>query len=235
MLMVPFLTLMLSQRGVPDATAVKMAIATSMATIVFTSASSVRAHHRHGAVRWDIARRMAPGIVGGGLLAGAAAFTFLQAASGWRCCLPASSSSRRRSCCASRKRVASRRLPSAAVQAAVGGGIGFLSGLVGAGGAFLSVPFMSRCNVPIHNAVATSAALGFPIAVANTAGYVVAGGACRRRCPGRSATCTCRRCSSLPPPACCWRRSAHAPHMRCRCGKYNACSRCCCMRLPPTC
>ena len=52
---------------------------------------------------------------------------------------------------------------------------GFLSGLVGAGGAFLSVPFMSRCNVPIHNAVATSAALGFPIAVANTAGYVVAG------------------------------------------------------------
>jgi uncharacterized membrane protein YfcA len=53
--------------------------------------------------------------------------------------------------------------------------VGFLSGLVGAGGGFVSVPFMTWCNVAIHNAVATSAALGFPIAVANVAGYVMAG------------------------------------------------------------
>jgi len=53
--------------------------------------------------------------------------------------------------------------------------IGFLSGLVGAGGGFVSVPFMTWCNVPIHNAVATSAALGFPIAVANVVGYAIAG------------------------------------------------------------
>jgi len=50
-----------------------------------------------------------------------------------------------------------------------------LSGLVGAGGGFVSVPFMTWCNVPIHQAVATSAALGFPIALANTAGYVAGG------------------------------------------------------------
>jgi uncharacterized membrane protein YfcA len=50
-----------------------------------------------------------------------------------------------------------------------------LSGLVGAGGGFISVPFMTWCNVAIHNAVATSAALGFPIALANVVGYVVAG------------------------------------------------------------
>jgi uncharacterized membrane protein YfcA len=56
-----------------------------------------------------------------------------------------------------------------------GGVIGFVSGLVGAGGGFISVPFMTWCNVAIHNAVATSAALGFPIAVANALGYVVSG------------------------------------------------------------
>lgn len=54
--------------------------------------------------------------------------------------------------------------------------IGFLSGLVGAGGGFVSMPFMTWCNVPIHMAVATSAALGcFPIALANALGYVVGG------------------------------------------------------------
>jgi uncharacterized protein len=37
------------------------------------------------------------------------------------------------------------------------------------------VPFMTWCNISIHNAVATSAALGFPIAVANVLGYVVSG------------------------------------------------------------
>ena len=51
----------------------------------------------------------------------------------------------------------------------------FLSGLVGAGGGFISVPFMTWCNVAVHNAVATSAALGFPIALANALGYIVAG------------------------------------------------------------
>jgi uncharacterized membrane protein YfcA len=51
---------------------------------------------------------------------------------------------------------------------AAGGVIGILSGLVGAGGGFVSVPFMTWCNVKIHNAVATSAALGFPIALAGT-------------------------------------------------------------------
>ena len=53
--------------------------------------------------------------------------------------------------------------------------IGLVSGLVGAGGAFISVPFMTWCNVAMANAVATSAALGFPIALANTVGYLIAG------------------------------------------------------------
>jgi hypothetical protein len=57
----------------------------------------------------------------------------------------------------------------------VGNLIGALSALVGAGGAFVSVPFMTWCNVAIHKAVATSSALGFPIALAGTVGYLIAG------------------------------------------------------------
>jgi len=66
-------------------------------------------------------------------------------------------------------------MPGTGGQLAAGGLIGFLSGLVGAGGGFVSVPFMTWCNVAIHNAVATSAALGFPIALANVVGYAVGG------------------------------------------------------------
>src|SRR5690606_2727658 len=67
-----------------------------------------------------------------------------------------------------RKPPPSRQLPGPAGLVAAGGVIGMLAGLVGAGGAFISVPFMTWCNVRIHQAVATSAALGFPIALAGT-------------------------------------------------------------------
>ncbi|OYT88275.1 MAG: hypothetical protein CFE46_07665 [Burkholderiales bacterium PBB6] len=174
MLMVPFLTLILSHRGVPADMSVKMAIATSMATILFTSLSSVRAHHQRGAVRWELVRGMAPGIVLGGLLAGAGAFAMLKGqvlAGVFGLFVSFSATQMLRN----KKPAPSRQMPGMAGQTAAGTGIGFLSGLVGAGGGFVSVPFMTWCNVPIHNAVATSAALGFPIALANTVGYVVGG------------------------------------------------------------
>ncbi|MFT3720727.1 sulfite exporter TauE/SafE family protein [Pseudorhodoferax sp.] len=174
MLMVPFLTFFLSRQGVDADLAVKMAIATSMATIMFTSVSSVRAHHRRGAVRWDLVRTLAPGIVLGSLCASLGVFALLKGAylaiffglfvgfSATQMFLD-------------KKPKPTRQMPGTAGRVAAGGGIGFLSGLVGAGGGFISVPFMTWCNVPIHNAVATSAALGFPIALANVVGYVLAG------------------------------------------------------------
>jgi uncharacterized membrane protein YfcA len=174
MLMVPFTTLILSHRGVASGTAVKMAIATSMATILFTSISSVRAHHRRGAVRWDIVRTLAPGIVGGGLIAGAGAFAALkgQALAAVFAVFVAFSATQM---LLNRKPAPTRQMPGTAGSLAAGGVIGFISGLVGAGGGFISVPFMAWCNVAMHNAVATSAALGFPIALANTLGYVIGG------------------------------------------------------------
>ena len=183
MVMVPFLTLILSHRGVPGDLAVKMAIATSMATILFTSLSSVRAHHGRGAVRWDIVRAMAPGIVLGGLVAGAGVFALIkgQALALFFALFVGFSATQM---LRDKKPKPTRQLPGAAGQTAAGDGIGFVSGLVGAGGGFISVPFMTLCNVPIHNAVATSAALGFPIALANTAGYVVGGWSLPSPLPG---------------------------------------------------
>ncbi len=174
MLMVPFISYMIGQRGVSADLAVKMAIATSMATIVFTSISSVRAHHRRGAVRWDIVRRLAPGIVAGSLVGSLGVFALLKG-SALAIVFALFVGFSATQMFLDRKPKPSRQMPGVAGQFAAGGVIGFVSGLVGAGGGFISVPFMAWCNVAIHSAVATSAALGFPIAVANVLGYAISG------------------------------------------------------------
>ena len=174
MLMVPFLTVIFSNRGVEAGLALKMAVATAMATILFTSISSVRAHHARGAVRWDLVKALAPGIVAGGLLSGAGLFAVIKGnALGLLFAGFVGFSATQM--LLDRKPQPGRQMPGALGAGAAGAGIGLVAGLVGAGGAFMSVPFMVWCNVAIHNAVATSAALGFPIALSSTAGYVIAG------------------------------------------------------------
>jgi uncharacterized membrane protein YfcA len=174
MMMVPFLTIILSNRGVSPDLAVKMAIATSMATIIFTSLSSVRAHHQRGAVRWDIVQRLAPGIVVGSIIGSLGVFALLKG-SYLAIFFGLFVSFSATQMFLDKKPKPTRQMPGVAGQLAAGGVIGFLSGLVGAGGGFISVPFMTWCNVAIHSAVATSAALGFPIAVANVVGYAISG------------------------------------------------------------
>jgi len=174
MLLVPFLTLILSARGVEPALAVKMAVATSMATILFTSLSSLRAHHRLGSARWDLVRGLAPGIVIGGLVGGAGVFALLKG-QGLALFFAGFVGFSALQMLRERAPGAHRQMPGLVGQLAVGGAIGLISGLLGAGGAFLSVPFMVWCNVPMRQAVGTSAALGFPIAVSNVAGYLWAG------------------------------------------------------------
>jgi uncharacterized protein len=169
--------------------AVKMAIATSMATIIFTSVSSVRAHHKRGAVRWDIVKRWPPASCWAQRWPAWACLPCSRAL-GWRCFLRLSSASRPPRCCWT-KNPSPPHPAGTAGQLGAGGVIGFLSGLVGAGGGFVSVPFMTWCNVAIHNAVATSAALGFPIALANALGYVVAGQGVAGLPAGSWATFTC--------------------------------------------
>lgn len=183
MMIVPVLSAMLSHRGVEPGLALKMSIATAMATILFTALSSVRAHHRHGAVRWDVVRTMSPGIVGGGLLAGGAAFALLKGpglALFFALFVGYSSVQMMRG----RQPRPGRALPGKTGLLAVGSGIGFTSGLLGAGGAFLSVPFMTWCNVPQRQAVGTGAAIGLPIAAASTLGYVISGWDLQPALPG---------------------------------------------------
>jgi uncharacterized membrane protein YfcA len=173
MLLVPFITMILTAKHFPQEYVIHMAIATSLATIMFTSISSVRAHHARGAVMWNIVKLLAPGIligswvgpwIGAHLNASTLALSFavFVAFSATQMLID-------------KKPAAARDLPSATGMFAAGGGIGVLAGLVGAGGGFVSVPFMTWCNVKIHNAVATSAALGFPIALAGTLSNVYFG------------------------------------------------------------
>ena len=173
MLLVPVITFLLHSRGYPADVTSKMAVATSIATICFTSLSSVRAHHQRGAVLWPLVRLLAPGLVAGGLAGAylAVALPGRLLAGLFGVFLVTSATQM----VLDRKPAATRSLPGAAGTMAVGVAIGAISSLVGAGGAFISVPFMTWCNVRIHNAVATSAALGFPIALAGTVGYWWAG------------------------------------------------------------
>jgi uncharacterized membrane protein YfcA len=173
MLMVPFLTMLLSTRGFPLEIVVKVAIATSLTTILFTSLSSVRAHARRGAVRWDIAKTLAPSIVVGSLVGAqiAALLPGRVLAIGFGVFVGFMATQM----LFGRTQKAERTLPGAVGMASMGGVIGILSALAGAGGGFITVPFLTRANVRIHEAVATSAACGFPIALAGTLGYVIAG------------------------------------------------------------
>ena len=74
MIMVPFMTLYLDYKGFGPDAIIKVAIATSLASILFTSISSVRAQHLRGSVRWDLVRAMSPGIVLGSLVGSVVAY-----------------------------------------------------------------------------------------------------------------------------------------------------------------
>ncbi len=173
MLMVPFVTFILGSQGFPERYIVKMAVATSLATICFTALASVRAHHRRGAVLWPVVAQLAPGIVLGSLLGARVAVALPNKVLGFVFAIFVAFSATQMFF--DRKPKPTRTLPGRLVTLSMGGVIGMLSSLVGAGGAFISVPFMTWCNIKIHHAVGTSSALGFPIAFAGTVGYIWAG------------------------------------------------------------
>lgn len=182
MVMVPFLTIILTGQGIPADQTVKMAVATSLATICFTSLSSVRAHHKRGAVQWPLVRLLAPGILLGSLVGAQFAAALPGRVVGILFALFVGFSATQMFL--NRAPEPSRALPGPAGTFGAGTGIGALSAMVGAGGGFISVPFMAWCNVKIHQAVATSAALGFPIALAGTFGYIFAGLRAPEMAPG---------------------------------------------------
>lgn len=173
MVLVPFTTVLLEGHGFPQALSLKVAVATSLASICFTSLSSLRAHHTRGNVRWPVVAAMAPGLVlgssAGALVVGVVPVRLLSLVFGVFVAYMATGMLR-----PMRPDVATRPLPSRATLAAVGGAIGVVSAWLGAGGAFMAVPYLLARQVPMHHAVGISAALGFPIALAGSLGYVFA-------------------------------------------------------------
>lgn len=173
LILVPVLSWAFAQQGFPASYDLHMALATSLGTIVFTSIASLRAHHRHGAVRWEAVRRITPGIVLG-TLAGAMAAAWLPDL-GLRLFFTLFLIYAATQMLLDLKPGPHRQLPGWAGMSAAGGVIGLVSSWVGIGGGTLSVPFLAWCNVRFQEAIGTSAAIGLPIALAGTAGYALSG------------------------------------------------------------
>jgi uncharacterized membrane protein YfcA len=173
MTLVPILSALFAAQALTAEHTVHLALGTAMASIVFTSSASVRAHHGRGAVDWNVVRRLAPGMVIGALLATLAsgfisqrtlalAFAAIVYAGATQMLFGGRPS-------------ASRGLPATPAMLAVGIAIGVICGLVSAGGAFLTVPFMLFCGVPVLTAIGTAAAVGIPVAVVGTVGFIASG------------------------------------------------------------
>jgi uncharacterized membrane protein YfcA len=173
LVIVPILTFIFTAQQQPTEHILHLALGTSLASIMFTSISSLRAHHARGAVDWPVVRRITLGIMAGTFFGSWVAaqlstrflkaffviFLYYIAVQMLLDIRPQPH----------------RQLPGRVALFSVGGLIGGISSLVGIGGGSMSVPFLVWCNIAMRNAIGTSAAIGFPIALAGAAGYVVNG------------------------------------------------------------
>lgn len=171
-IIVPVLSLVFARQGVDPQILIKIAVGTSLASIMVTAISSILAHHKRGAVRWPLMKMMTPGVVAGSLFGAWLAaqlpgqwltltfVLFLIGVSVQMAWGPIG---------------AGRQLPGPAGLSAVSASVGTISAMMGIGGGALNVPFMSWCGVPVKQAIATAAAIGFPLAVASSLGFVLTG------------------------------------------------------------
>jgi uncharacterized membrane protein YfcA len=170
---VPILGLVFVASGFEPAHVMPMAIGSSLAAIVPATASGTRTHHHHGAVRWDLVRGLAPGIVLAGLAAGTVArvipttvlkgffFAFVVYIT-WQIVF-------------GMKPGGTRPVPGRAGLFGAGLLVGGFSGLAGVGGAMISMPFMMSWGIPFKTAIGTGSAISFVVAAAGVAGFIAAG------------------------------------------------------------
>ena len=172
-IIVSALALMFAAHGFPEQYVMHLAVGTSLAAIVSGSWSSFRTHHRHQAVDWDVVRRMTPGLLAG-VLGGAIVARFLSTAF-LKYFFLAFMLLIISQMVVNLRPKATRDLPGTAGLAAVAIFIGACSSLFGGGAAAIGVPFLTWCNMTAHRAIGTVAAMGFPLSIAGTIGYVAAG------------------------------------------------------------
>ncbi|CAK0758113.1 putative membrane transporter protein [Azospirillaceae bacterium] len=171
---VPVLFQLFTLLDIDPAVRMHLAVGTSLASIVLTSASSLRAHFRRGAVDQHLLWRWAPGVVAGvaagTILAGAAKGVVLTAVFGVVALLVAAYMT-----FVSQEARLSERLPGLAGQSLAAFLIGGFSAMMGIGGGTLTVPTLVLCSYPIRNAVATASAIGAVIALPGALGFVLTG------------------------------------------------------------
>ncbi len=164
MTLVPILAALFDAQALAPGHSVHLALGTAMASAVLTASASVHAHHRRGAVDWRIAAQLAPGLILGSLLSSVAsgwipqrdlalAFALIVYGGATQILLG--------------RPAASAAMPGRTATLLIGLAIGVVCGLVSAGGAFLTVPWMLFYGVPMLTAIGTGAA--------GTIGYVAAG------------------------------------------------------------
>lgn len=172
-ILVPLLLWSFEAQGFAVGQTMHLALGTSMAVILFTALASMRKHHQHGAVQWQVVRDISPGILLGTALGAACAayiparglslvfaiFVYFAAAQILLDLRPH----------------AARRLPSVMGMSGVGVFTGWLSSLVSIGGGTVVIPFLVWCNVPLRHAIGTSSAIGFSVAVGGSVGYILIG------------------------------------------------------------
>ena len=172
-IIVPVLVFSFTAQGFAPEILTQLAVGTSLATIIFTSINSVLAHHRQSAVLWPVVRWMALGILlGAGLGAMTAASIkgpMLQKLIGAFALVIAAQMA------FDLKPKASAPVPGKLGLTTAGGVIGWASAIFGIGGGSLTVPFLTWRSVPIRQAVATSSACGFPIAIASALSFMLIG------------------------------------------------------------
>ena len=172
-IMVPLLVMLFEAQGLPKAHILHLAVGTGMASILFTSLSSMRAHAARGVVRWDLALALTPGILIGGLLG--SAVTAWISTKVFALLFTGVVFFAATNILIDRKPKPARALPGPLGSMLVGMVISFISSLAALGGAFLTIPFALYCNVPLLQAIGTAAIVGFPIAFAGSIGFIVTG------------------------------------------------------------
>jgi uncharacterized membrane protein YfcA len=161
------------QHGMTETWIPHLAVATSLATVVASGASSAWTHHRRGAVRWELFARIVPGILVGAWLGAYLAawlpglwlkrlFALFLVFNGMRMLI-------------GKRQVSEHPFPPAPGLATAATAIGALSALLGIGGGILTVPFLAKHGVNMRQAVATSSACGVPLALAGSIGFIVSG------------------------------------------------------------
>lgn len=171
--LVPVLLVLFRRAQLPEDYLMHMAVGTSHSVIVFNALASLRAHHARRAVSWGIFRGLVPGIIVGALFG---AWLAKQLDTGslilifgiFLLCMAAQM-------LLGRPPQPHRSVPGSAGLAGTGAGIGSMSALVGIGGGSLTVPYLLWCNVAMTTAVGTAAAIGLPIALSSTLGFVLTG------------------------------------------------------------